>query len=183
MKVIRNKILQCLYKYSKDDEKLISELKAIIDEHGSETYAIIFHVLTHLDMDKDEAQSAWEEICSHRRMMSDKLGHSVNLRTAICDYFCSIQRSLKNPKVVEIHVFESTLNTAKYDSLTGLYNRAYFDESLLREIARAKRYDTELSVLFLDLDDFKYINDTFGHLAGDYVLKDVSQAIMDEVRS
>lgn len=183
MKIIRNKILQCLYKNSNDDELLIKELNAIISEHGSQTFPTIFHVLTHLDLDRDEAEKCWREICAHRSKMSNLLGHSVNLRTAICDYFCSIHKSLENPKVVEIHVFEDKVNIAKYDKLTGLYNRAYFDESLIREVARCKRYDTELSVLFLDLDDFKTVNDTYGHLAGDYVLKDVSQAIMDEIRS
>ena len=183
MQVIRNKILQCLYNYSPDDEKLIKNLDQIIKEFGKQTFPIIFHVLAHLDLSQEEAEKFWLEICLHRREMSNQLGHSVNLRTAICDYFCSIHKSLQNPKVVEIHIFEDTINTAKYDRLTGLYNRAYFDESLIREVARAKRYDTELSILFLDIDNFKTVNDTHGHLAGDSVLRDISRAIMDEIRS
>ncbi|MBI5559489.1 MAG: diguanylate cyclase [Deltaproteobacteria bacterium] len=183
MNVIRNKILQCLYNYSNNDEELINELEGVITEFGSRTFPVIFHVLTHLDLEEEEAERSWRDICQHRREMSSNLGHNVNLRTSICDYFCSIHKSLKNPKVVEIHIFEDTINTAKYDRLTGLYNRSYFDESLISEVARAKRYDTELSVLFLDIDDFKNVNDSYGHLAGDFVLKDVSQAIIDEIRS
>ncbi len=183
MQVIRNNILQCLYKFSGDDAKLVQELEEIIKEHGNSTYPVIFHVLTHLDLPQQEAETAWPAICAHREKMSALLEHNVNLRTAICDYFCSIHKSLKNPKVVEIHVFESTLNSAKFDRLTGLYNRAYFDESIIREVARAKRYDTDLSILFLDLDDFKTINDTFGHPAGDHVLKEISQALIQTIRS
>ena len=183
MQLIRNNILQCLDKYSHDDEKLIKHLDKITKEFGSQTFPIIFHVLAHLDLSQEEAEQSWLEICQHRLEMSNQLGHSVNLRTAICDYFCSIHKSLQNPKVVEIHIFEDTINTAKYDRLTGLYNRAYFDESLIREVARAKRYDTELSILFLDIDNFKTVNDTHGHLAGDAVLKDISHAIMDAIRS
>ncbi|OKY75536.1 MAG: hypothetical protein BM485_07305 [Desulfobulbaceae bacterium DB1] len=183
MQVIRNKVLQCLYKFSGDDAKLIHELDEIIKEHGNLAFPVIFHVLTHLDLPQAEAETAWRDICAHREKMSALLEHNVNLRTAICDYFCSIHKSLKNPKVVEIHVFESTLNSVKYDRMTGLYNRAYFDESIIREVARAKRYDTDLSILFLDLDDFKTVNDTHGHPAGDHVLKEISQAIIHAVRT
>jgi len=183
MQIIRNKILNCLYNYSSNDEKLETALDEVAAEFGQQTFPVIFHVLTHLDLGLHEAEDSWREICLHRREMSDQLGHNVNLRTAICDYFCSIHKSLKNPKMVEIHIFENTINNAKYDKLTGLYNRAYFDESLIREVARAKRYDTEFSVLFLDIDNFKAVNDNHGHLAGDFVLKEISQAILDEIRS
>jgi diguanylate cyclase (GGDEF)-like protein len=181
--LIRNKILQCLYDYSNNDEKLITVLGEVAADFGPQAYPVIFHVLTHLELSQPEAEEFWLEICQHRREMGNQLGHNVNLRTAICDFFCSIHKSLQNPKVVEIHVFENTINTAKYDRLTGLYNRAYFDESLIREVARAKRYNTELSVLFLDIDNFKAVNDNHGHLAGDSVLKEMSQAIMGEIRA
>jgi len=183
MQVVRNKILDCLYNYSSNDEKLVTALDAVAAEFGQQAFPVILHVLTHLDVSRHEAADFWREICLHRRKMSELLGHDVNLRTAICDYFCSIHKSLINPKVVEIHIFENTINTAKYDRLTGLYNRAYFDECLIREVARAKRYDTELSVLFLDIDNFKAVNDNHGHLAGDFVLKEISQAIVGEIRS
>jgi len=183
MQVIRNKILHCLYNYSSNDEKLVTALDEVATEFGQQAFPVILHVLTHLDLSQQEAADFWREICLHRLEMSNQLGHNVNLRTAICDYFCSIHKSLKNPKVVEIHIFENTINTAKYDRLTGLYNRGYFDECLIREVARAKRYDTELSVLFLDIDNFKAVNDNHGHLAGDFALKEISQAIVDEIRS
>jgi diguanylate cyclase (GGDEF)-like protein len=57
------------------------------------------------------------------------------------------------------------------DSLTGLYNRRYLDERLERDLARAKRYGFPVSLAMIDLDYFKQINDTYGHRAGDEVLK------------
>ena len=111
------------------------------------------------------------------------MGRKVSLRTAICDYFCSIHKSLKNPKVVEIHIFEKTVKASRFDSLTNLYNRQYFDETIEREINRARRHNLDLSILFFDLDDFKHINDSFGHLAGDKVLQTVAQVILSEKRS
>ena len=183
MELIRNAIIQCLYDYSGQDEKLISELDKLIIEHGSSVYAVIINIFTHLNFPDREAEKCWSEIVRHQKLMSKKMGRNVKLRTAICDYFCSIHRSLKNPVMVEIHVFENTIKNIKFDRLTGLYSRAYFEESLNREVGRAKRYHTDLSILFLDLDDFKHINDTYGHQAGDYILKSVSEVILKQIRA
>lgn len=69
------------------------------------------------------------------------------------------------------------------DPLTGLYNRRFFDESLKRELARAQRSQSACSVVMVDLDHFKRVNDTYGHEGGDLVLKAASQAIQQRVRA
>ncbi|MDM8521850.1 diguanylate cyclase [Desulfococcaceae bacterium HSG8] len=183
MKKIRDDILKCLCDFADDDEKLIQQLELIIEKQGKQAYPIIFHILTHLDLESDNAEECWYEVVAHREIMGDALGRRVNLRTAICDYFCSINKSLKNPKVVELHVFESKANISKYDYLTGLYTRGSFEGFLVRELARSKRHDKETSVLFFDIDDFKAVNDTFGHLAGDVALKRIAEIVMNETRS
>lgn len=68
------------------------------------------------------------------------------------------------------------------DALTGLLNRRYIEESLLREISRALRYNLHLSVVMIDLDHFKTFNDTFGHKAGDTVLKEFGHLLQKHVR-
>ncbi|HTF96990.1 MAG TPA: EAL domain-containing protein [Cellvibrio sp.] len=72
---------------------------------------------------------------------------------------------------------------AENDSLTGLANRYYFDESLRAAIPRAKRQNDQLALLFLDLDNFKIINDSLGHVIGDQVLKEVAQRLLGVVRA
>lgn len=69
------------------------------------------------------------------------------------------------------------------DPLTGLMNRRGLDKRLIEEIARAQRYRHALSILIIDLDDFKRINDQFGHLAGDDVLRDIAKTIDQQIRS
>jgi diguanylate cyclase (GGDEF)-like protein len=69
------------------------------------------------------------------------------------------------------------------DPLTGLYNRRFFDESLKRELARAQRSQSACSVVMIDLDHFKRVNDTYGHEGGDLVLKAASHAIQQRVRA
>jgi predicted signal transduction protein with EAL and GGDEF domain len=68
------------------------------------------------------------------------------------------------------------------DSLTELYNHRYFLETLEHEINRAKRYKKKLSIAILDLDDFKFVNDTFGHSTGDRVLSEVAGKIKSSCR-
>jgi diguanylate cyclase (GGDEF)-like protein len=69
------------------------------------------------------------------------------------------------------------------DFLTGLANRRQFDKVLNDEWGRTRRYRTDFSLLLIDLDHFKSVNDRFGHQAGDEVLKEVASSIMAEVRA
>jgi diguanylate cyclase (GGDEF)-like protein len=68
------------------------------------------------------------------------------------------------------------------DSLTGLYVRRYFMVKLQEELLRAQRYNNILSVVMVDLDRFKNINDTYGHDAGDRVLKAIGKFLQQNVR-
>ena len=183
MDTIRKEILECLDDFSSDDDKLISELNRITENNGDEAYQVLFSVITHLDLSPDQAVDYWKQIVTHRNNMSEALGRGVNLRTAICDYFCTINKSMTNPIIIEIRVLEDALYSLRFDSLTGLYSRRTFDEVFVREVERANRYGKELSVLFFDLDDFKQVNDTFGHLAGDDALEHVARIVMSEIRT
>ena len=68
------------------------------------------------------------------------------------------------------------------DALTGAYNRNKIEQLLEREIERAVRYKSTLSLILFDLDHFKTVNDTYGHLSGDYVLKTVIRIIQEHIR-
>ena len=68
------------------------------------------------------------------------------------------------------------------DELTKLYNRRYFKEALEREVARAKRYKSDLVLCMMDLDHFKQINDQYGHPAGDMVLSEIGRMLKEYIR-
>jgi diguanylate cyclase (GGDEF)-like protein/PAS domain S-box-containing protein len=74
------------------------------------------------------------------------------------------------------------LHLASHDHLTGLYNRRHFEEALERELSRARRSEGHGAVLWLDLDDFKDVNDTLGHRAGDEVLQELAAHLPQQVR-
>ncbi|MCZ6512885.1 MAG: diguanylate cyclase [Nitrospinae bacterium] len=179
---LRESIIEFMKNHGQDEDKFLEELERIAQVEGDLIYPILLNVFTQLDFNRDEAKGIWEGILKHRKEMSDSFKRQVNLLTAICDYFLTVKKSFHYPKVVELKVFEEANHFSKCDSLTGLYNRGYFEEALSGEISRSRRYDTEFSILFLDLDDFKNINDSNGHLAGDFVLKKVSNLIINEKR-
>jgi diguanylate cyclase (GGDEF)-like protein len=91
----------------------------------------------------------------------------------------STQFALELKKVL---LYEMVERMAITDSLTGLYVRRHFSERLEEELQRSARFGFRLAFLMLDIDDFKKTNDTYGHLVGDAVLKDMARLIKESVR-
>ncbi|MFO8073484.1 MAG: GGDEF domain-containing protein [Polyangia bacterium] len=83
---------------------------------------------------------------------------------------------------VETAYHEEIYRMTIIDGLTGVFNKRYFLEALEREMSRSQRYDRPLSVLMFDIDHFKPVNDTYGHLAGDYVLQALARVISTRAR-
>ncbi len=82
----------------------------------------------------------------------------------------------------ELNADQKLLTMATTDGLTGLANRLYFDAEARREIDRARRYKRPLSFLAIDIDHFKNINDTYGHAAGDTVLRQLARLLLVTLR-
>ena len=83
---------------------------------------------------------------------------------------------------VESVYYEEIYRLMTVDGLTDLHNKRYFTEAMEKEFSRAKRYERTFSLVLFDLDHFKKINDTFGHLAGDSVLRQLGALVKGRVR-
>jgi len=94
-------------------------------------------------------------------------------------HFASIERDLSRYKRME----RQLINMALFDSLTGSLSRPAFLEQSNKEITHAKRYHRPLSVMMIDIDHFKNINDNYGHAAGDNVLQIFVEAIQEVIRT
>ena len=80
------------------------------------------------------------------------------------------------------HYVERVKQLAYLDGLTGIFNRRFFELRIMEEIERARRYGNGLSVVMADIDQFKRLNDEFGHLLGDEVLRQVSSVFNQQLR-
>ena len=89
---------------------------------------------------------------------------------------------LVGASIGNIAMFERIQHQAKTDGLTGLANHKTFYEVLEKELWRSKRYGEQISLIMVDVDNFKKINDNLGHRAGDFVIKEISDRIQQSIR-
>jgi len=177
----RQSLLQLLEAGPAREDRLLADFDRGATD-GQPVYSSILSILTHLNFSEAQAQRHWRRIRAHRQALRSVLRRDMGLRVAILDYFVNVNRELKNPKVIEIAAFERTARSAVTDTLTGLYNHGFFLQALRREVHRARRHDLLLSLIMVDLDDFKSINDTRGHLEGDRVLVRAGALVSESLR-
>jgi len=84
--------------------------------------------------------------------------------------------------IQNVHYVDRVRQLAYIDGLTGMFNRRYFEMKIAEEMERSHRYGTSLAVIMLDIDHFKRLNDEFGHLLGDEVLRQVSSVFSQQLR-
>jgi diguanylate cyclase (GGDEF)-like protein len=153
------------------------------DKFGESVYCHALFQLTRMAFSKDEARLHLHNILNHHAEMSEALGRTVGLRTAVCDYFLSREKMFKEPVVVETRVLVQSEEFAHIDELTGLHNRRFLNTQLSKELDRSRRNKTPFSLLLIDVDFFKRYNDTYGHLAGDCALRHVATQLRKAARN
>jgi diguanylate cyclase (GGDEF)-like protein/PAS domain S-box-containing protein len=128
-----------------------------------------------------------EEILHYETVHLDRNGNrrfiSFNARPQINADGQIIQITGTAHDITEQKAYEEELSyQAQHDSLTALFNRNFFQQELEREITRIARNGSECALLYLDLDQFKYVNDTLGHAAGDRLLVECAQMLRKHLR-
>src|SRR5437870_10435477 len=140
-------------------------------------------VLPHARFNESEAAERTAAIAAHQHELSARLERNVGLSVAALDYLLNISGDLVAPTIVEHEILEVLEHRSVTDPLTGLFNRYHFEATLKREAARCLRYKSRLTLLLLDVDQLKAVNDRWGHQAGDELLARVAGAIRDSLRS
>ncbi len=146
-------------------------------------YATRLRQLLRVDMDESAARDLWRAVTAHRRQLTARLGRDVGQRVALFDYVTNMSPAVPDPQIVAGSALQAMERRAVADPLTDLFNRAYFETALRREIERCRRTGGSSALLLIDLDRFKQVNDTFGHRAGDDVLRRVGRIVQHEVRA
>jgi len=142
----------------------------------------LHRVFPHARLSESEATKRAAAIEAHRRELGSRLGRNVGAVVAAVDYMLNISGELVAPTIVEHDALELLEHRSVTDPLTGLFNRYHFDATMTREIARCHRYNVPLSLLLIDVDRLKLMNDRWGHHAGDQALGRVAVAIQKSLR-
>ncbi len=158
------------------------ELRRLEAERGESVYADCLYMLSHLRFEDAEAKHHWRGILAHRNEMQERLESEVNLLVALVSYFVGVERRFETPKVIELRLFEQTQASVYRDELTGLCNFRLFREHLARELQQADRYGSPLSLVMVDIDDFKHYNDSNGHEAGNEALAAMAGLLAGSLR-
>jgi len=179
---LKKKLLALLENDFFDHSSISSRLEEIYQQGGGEVYSELLYLLTNKKFSEDEALRHWFSVMEHRVELNQKLGRDVGLRIALLDYFFNVKSYMKSPKMIEIKDFLQIEHSANTDGLTGLFNQSFLKINIKREIERSKRHNLKTSLIFFDMDNFKRVNNLFGHLQGDHVLSDVGKIIINNVR-
>jgi diguanylate cyclase (GGDEF)-like protein len=141
-----------------------------------------FRTIAHLDLTEAECADLWDQILQRRLELSDGATKPASLRRAIMDVLAT-SRHLRVPVLIEYEKLKKLEINAATDSLTGLYNRRFFEDQCDKELNRALRYNQHLAIVLMDLHRFKEVNDRYGHPRGDALLRMAAATLRKSLRT
>jgi two-component system, cell cycle response regulator len=168
------------------DRRLSESERELLDtlqrDRGDQFYSDVLYVVTHRRFPPSAAADLWNRILQHKCHMSYRMERNVRIAVASLDYLSNLTGELHSATVIdESHVTE-LVRLSQHDGLTGLFNHAYCYQRLDAEVLRYERYGTVVSLMMIDIDDFKALNDHYGHVDGDQVLAALGAIIQGAVR-
>ncbi len=177
-----NRKFQELLGYSEEELKNMKFIQ-ILDEEYWETFEDISQKIINNENVKLPIETKLKKRNGHIIYVELFLNHikydnDISLQGFVNDI---TKRKLLEIELIDVNKKLKELSIK--DELTGVFNFRYFREMLKLKYLESKRYNTPLGLIILDIDDFKDVNDTYGHLAGDFVLKNVAKIILKSVRN
>lgn len=152
------------------------------DKYGQKLYQQCIFSLTHILINESLSKVRWKQIVKHRSKLNSSLDRDVGLKVAAIDYLENISEKDFGMTIMENNKVDEIVDVATIDQLTSLYVRSMFDEMLKQEFEQYLRHKQKLSIIMLDIDDFKHFNDTYGHQSGDDALRTIGNILLSTVR-
>ena len=165
-----------------DSPGQLQEILALLSRNAESLYAELLYYLTYRRFAAEEAEQIWNSVMERKREMEAGLGRPVSFRVAAVDCLSEQLETFRGIHILGRPEFEAILSYVNVDEVSGVYSRRYFNAELVRELTRARRYASAMSLLLIDLDSFKSINDSLGHVEGDVLLRQVGRMLQDTTR-
>lgn len=152
-------------------------------QRGEQFYPDLLYAVTHHVFAPAIAAGLWDAILRHKYELSEVLKRNIRITVAALDYLGNLKGELPSATVIAEERMASMVQLTQRDSLTGLYNHASFFQKLELELHCYAQCRRDAAVMMLDVDDFKKVNDRFGHHVGDLVLVDLAALLTRVVRA
>ncbi|MBV5306673.1 MAG: GGDEF domain-containing protein [Desulfobulbaceae bacterium] len=149
---------------------------------GLRFFSDLLYSISHQFFSPEVAEDLWTEVLQHKIHLSTVLGRNVRTVVAALDYLSNITGNMHFPTLVGEAVIEEIVGLSLRDGLTGLFNHTYFFQQIDLEVRRAVRYGVDVSLMLIDIDDFKTVNDTYGHQHGDTILAAMGKTLLSVAR-
>lgn len=160
------------------DDKLLGRYV----QNNAAPYSELIFTLTRQKIMEQKAYILWNRFLTHMKTLERLLGRNVGINVAALDYLENIAPQGNAFKIIDESALEALIDFSTIDELTQLYNRDVFEIFIQKLFNESKRTDGVLSYAMFDIDDFKKINDTYGHQTGDRVLKMIGNIIKSNIR-
>jgi diguanylate cyclase (GGDEF)-like protein len=151
-------------------------------ERGATLYSDLLFSLCYQRYDHKTSKGLWLGIMKHKEELSVKLGRNVGLMVAALDYLTNVRQLLSSTSFMAESNLKHLLRMAVSDSLTDMFDRVTLECLLKQMLQQHRRLKKAISIVLIDVDDFKLINDDRGHLFGDDVLAHLSGLIRNSLR-
>lgn len=173
------------YEHTKISEVMSTDIKTIAPSSGyKEVYELMrSNNIRHLPIVQNDALLGMVSLKDLLQFNIKTMEQTITDLTRQLDFATSVLNHSEDERSKELYLENAKLQSLVIvDGLTGLYNYRYFEEVIVNELARAKRYNRMLTVLFIDIDHFKHYNDTNGHDQGNIVLRQLAAILRNTSR-
>ncbi|MBN1608584.1 MAG: GGDEF domain-containing protein [Polyangiaceae bacterium] len=153
-----------------------------LEARGGVFYSDLLYAVSHHYFAPEVAEILWGKVLLHKHLMSETLGRNVRITVATLDYLSNVTAEIASPTLISETYAAEIANLSMRDGMTGLYNHSTCCELLELEFRRHRRYGAGMSLVLMDVDDFKLVNDGYGHQEGDRVLIELARILTTQVR-
>jgi diguanylate cyclase (GGDEF)-like protein len=159
-----------------------ARIRDLRDRRGNVFFSDLLYTISHNYCAPEIAENIWNKVLVHKIVMSERLGRNVRITVATLDYLSNVTGEMRSFTLMSEAYVAQIVNLSMRDGMTGLFNHSTCYELLELELRNNRRHGVGVALILLDIDDFKLVNDRWGHQEGDRVLSALAETLKEETR-